>query len=167
MSLNPKGEVPFFIHDKTQVSQSMAIIFYIEGRWPSRPLFPADPSKKAMCHQICEMINSGIQPLQNLKVMQEIKKRFKSSDEEKMKWSQFWIEEGLKAVEKILGPFGGPFCLGDELTAADFFLIPQVYNAKRFGVNFSEFPIISMINDHCLKREAFKLADPCCQPDSP
>ena len=99
--------------------------------------------------------------------MQEVKKRFKISDEEKMKWSKFWIEEGLRALEKVLSPLGGPFCLGDELTAADLFLIPQVYNGKRFGVDFSEFPTISMINDYCLKKEPFKLADPSCQPDSP
>ncbi|MEE2744426.1 MAG: maleylacetoacetate isomerase [Bdellovibrionota bacterium] len=167
LALNPKGEVPFLIDGELKLGQSMAILLYLEDKWSERPLFPKKVAERAQCIQVCEIINSGIQPIQNLGVMHEVKKRYDLTDEQKMDWSRFWIQRGLDALEKVLGPLSGKFCLGDNLTAADLFLIPQVYNGKRFGVDLSGLPIISKINDSCLELESFKLADPSCQPDSP
>ena len=167
LKLNPKGEVPFFIDGEVRLSQSMAILSYVDEKWSSKPLFPKDPKLKAKCIQLSEVINTGIQPLQNLRVMQEVVKRFQCSDEEKKAWSSFWIEEGLYVLEKELQEFEGDFSMGQELSCVDLFLIPQIYNAKRFGIDLNKFPTLSKINETCLGLEAFIKADPSNQPDSP
>ncbi len=167
LALNPKGEVPFFIDGELKLGQSMAILLYIEDKWSEHPLFPKNAAEMAKCIQVCEIINSGIQPIQNLAVMHEVKKRYDLSDEQKVDWSRFWIQKGLDALEKVLRPLAGKFCLGNNLTAADLFLVPQVYNGIRFGVDFSGLSLISKINEACLELESFKLADPACQPDAP
>ena len=167
MSLNPKGEVPYFIDDGLKLSQSMAILNYIDEKWSSNPLFPKDRGLRSRCIQLSEVINSGIQPLQNLRVMQEVVKRFKCSDQEKKDWSSFWIEEGLSVLEKELGLFKGAFSMGDVLTCVDLYLIPQIYNAKRFGIDLKRFPRLAEIDEACLKLDPFIKADPKNQPDSP
>jgi len=167
LSLNPKGEVPYFIDDGLKLSQSMAILNYIDEKWPSNPLFPKDRGLRSRCIQLSEVINSGIQPLQNLRVMQEVVKRFNCSDQEKKDWSSFWIEEGLSVLEKELGVFRGAFSMGDVLTCVDLYLIPQIYNAKRFGIDLNRFPRLAEIYEACLKLDPFIKADPKNQPDSP
>ena len=167
LSLNPKGEVPFFIDEEVRLSQSMAILSYIDEKWPSNPLFPKARSKRAKCIQLSEIINTGIQPLQNLRVMHEVAKRFQCSDEEKKNWSSFWIKEGLLVLEKELQEFDGLFSMGQTLTCVDLFLIPQLYNAKRFGIDLEEFPRLLGVNEACLKLDAFTKADPKNQPDTP
>ena len=167
LSLNPKGEVPFFIDGNVRLSQSMAILSYIDEKWPSNALFPKDLELKAKCIQLSEIINAGIQPLQNLRVMQEVVSRFKCSDGAKKDWSSFWIREGLSALEKELQEFKGPFSMGDALTSVDLFLIPQIYNAKRFSVDLKSFPRLASINEACLKLDAFIKASPKNQPDRP
>ena len=167
MELNPKGEVPFFIDEGLKLSQSMAILNYIDEKWPSKPLFPKDRHLRSRCIQLSEIINSGIQPLQNLRVMQEVARRFSCSDEEKKSWSFFWITEGLSVLEKELALFKGPFSMGDALTCVDLYLIPQMYNAKRFGVDLKKFPRLNEISEVCLKLDPFIKADPKNQPDSP
>ncbi len=167
LSLNPKGEVPYFIDGTLKLSQSMAILSYIDEKWPSKPLFPSDRDLRSKCIQLSEIINSGIQPLQNLRVMQEVVKRFNCSDQEKKDWSSFWIHEGLSALEKELALFKGPFSMGDALTCVDLYLIPQMYNAKRFGVDLKKFPRLNEISEACLKLDPFIKADPKNQPDSP
>ncbi len=167
LSVNPKGEVPYFIDGDLKLSQSMAILSYIDEKWPQNPLFPDDRGLRSRCIQLSEIINSGIQPLQNLRVMQEVVKRFGCSDQEKKNWSSFWIEEGLSVLERELGLFKGPFSMGKDLTCVDLYLIPQIYNAKRFGIDLKRFPRLVDINDSCLKLDPFIKADPKNQPDSP
>ena len=99
--------------------------------------------------------------------MQEVVKRFNCSDQEKKAWSSFWIEEGLSVLEKELGLFKGAFSMGDALTCVDLYLIPQLYNAKRFGVDLKRFPRLVEVNEACLKLDPFIKADPKNQPDSP
>lgn len=166
LSLNPKGEVPYFIDGETKLSQSMAIIQYIDRKWPTRPLFPKKDKGFSECVMLCEAINSGIQPLQNLKVLKEIVNRFKISEEEKLNWAKFWMEEGFNSLEKSLKNFSKTYSMGEEISAVDLFLVPQVYNAKRFSVDLNKYPLISAIYENCLKLEAFVKADPENQPDS-
>ncbi|VDI84241.1 maleylacetoacetate isomerase [Mytilus galloprovincialis] len=111
--------------------------------------------------EITETICSGIQPLQNLVVLQKI------GDEKKNEWGQFWINKGFVALEQLLNKTAGKYCLGDEVTMADLCLVPQVGNAIRFNVDMSKFPLISKINEELSKLEAFKKAHPFAQPDCP
>lgn len=164
--LNPKHEVPFFIDGEMALSQSMAIINYIDQKWETPALFPKEIKQHSYCLQICETINAGIQPIQNLKVMKEVVERYKQEDSEKIKWGKFWIEEGFQALEKMLEVHSGIYSLGDNLTASDLLLVPQTYNANRLKVNMQDFPLISRVNENCLQLKAFKQAGPSAQPDA-
>merc|ERR1719295_2336209 len=154
----------------------MAIVEYIEEAYNNQEadhlesrLFPKDLRLRAKVRQICEMINSGTQPLQNLAVL----KYYNSETAERSKWAHHWIQNGLLAVERVLaeirreaGSSGNHrFCVGDAVTAADAFLVPQVYNAKRFNVDMTQMPVIMDILDNLSSLEPFKKAHPDVQPD--
>ncbi len=166
-ALNPKGEVPLLVHNQFILAQSMAIIQYLDDIRPEVPLFPSDIKARALVLQFCEIINSGIQPLQNLNVINEIKRNFNASETHVNQWTQHWIHLGFKSLEAILSKTAGTYCFGGQITAADLFLIPQVVSALRFGVNLKPFPIIQRIYDASLKVEAFQLAHPERQIDAP
>ncbi|OQW50577.1 MAG: hypothetical protein A4S09_01940 [Proteobacteria bacterium SG_bin7] len=162
---NPMGEVPCLVHDGKYLAQSMAIIEYIDGNFPGHALFPAIPYDAALVRQICEIVNSGIQPIQNLKVLQKIEKDFGADQDTKNKWAHYWIQEGFVALEKILESLAGSYSYKNKLSAADCFVIPQVFNAKRFSVDMKQFPTIQRIFDSCMNVPAFERAAPENQPD--
>ena len=165
-SLNPEGQVPCLVHNNLVITQSMAILQYLEDIYPSPVLFPKE--KKAQVISLCEMINSGIQPLQNLKVLEYLKTNLSGRTVDRNKWLSFWIQKGLSTVEeKLKNNKGGPFAIGRTVTAAELFIIPQIYNAKRFNVNLKNFPRLLAIEDLCQNLPAFKKAHPDTQPDSP
>lgn len=165
--LNPSKEVPLLIHYGEKISQSMAIMMYLDDIVPENPIFPRYPIDKAKVVELCEMINSGIQPKQNLNVMQTLTNMFNIDSTGVSAWNKHWIERGFRALEKKLQKTAGSFCLGGQLTAADMFLVPQVYNAHRFHVDMTEFPIIAKIERNCMQLECFKKAAPENQPDAP
>lgn len=165
--INPAGEVPTLIDDGFVLSQSMAIIFYLDDKYPTPRLIPSEPKAKAKVIQLCEAVNAGMQPLQNLKVLQELETRFGVDQAGKDAWVQRWVNAGFEGLEESLERTAKTYCYGTDVTAADCILIPQVFAAKRFNVEISKFPIISKINDQCLKLEAFKKAHPMNQPDTP
>uniref|UniRef100_A0A8C4XD58 maleylacetoacetate isomerase n=1 Tax=Erpetoichthys calabaricus TaxID=27687 RepID=A0A8C4XD58_ERPCA len=159
--INPMQQVPAVCIDGITISQSLAIIQYIEETRPSGPhLLPQDPKKRAQVRVICDLITSGIQPLQNLHVLQKV-------GEGKAEWAKYFIERGFQALEQILVQSAGQYCVGDEISMADICLVPQVYNAARFKVDMTPFPTIKKINDTLLEVEAFKASHPSCQPDTP
>lgn len=164
--LNPLSQVPCLVHNGRPITQSMAIIQYLEDICHEPPLFPSNSYDRAIVIQICEAINSGIQPLQNLNVASELTSRFQATTEQKSDWTLFWNQKGLSAVESMLAKTAGDFSFGDSVTAADCFVIPQVFSAKRFGVDLSPYPHILRVNENCLELEAFQLAEPSRQPDS-
>ncbi len=163
--LNPMGEVPCLVHDEKYLAQSMAIIEYIDQAFPGHALFPPVPFDGAEVRQICETVNSGIQPIQNLKVLQKIQKDFGADEETKNKWAHYWIQDGFVALEKILKSVAGTYSHKNKLSAADCFVIPQVFNAKRFNVDMTQFPTIQKIFDSCMSVPAFVNAAPESQPD--
>ena len=165
--MNPKSEVPVFCHKENVFTQSMAILQYIDETFSGVSLFPHELIKKIRCIELCEMINSGIQPIQNVRVLRELETRYKVSAEEKVNWCHKWIHEGLWALEKKLQNFEGPYCLGKFLSAVDLFLIPQVYNAERFKVDLSQMKRINEVLKACLIKEEFIMAHPQNQPDCP
>ena len=166
--LNPLGEVPCLVDLKSQkvLSQSVAIFDYLDAVYPSPALFPQDPFDRAQVLRICEAVNSGIQPLQNLKVLRFIEDEYKASGEQKKAWAQHWIKQGLENLEVLLASTAGSYCFGGEVTAADMFLVPQIFTSKRFDVNVSDYPLISRIGELCVKHPAFEKSLPQNQPDA-
>ena len=168
LRLNPMGQVPFLqIGPDLGISQSMAILEYLEETHPKPALLPASPHKRALVRQICEMINSGIQPIQNIGVTQQLTQRFGAGERQVAEWNRHWIAKGLEAVEQVIRRSTDGFCVGAEPTLADALLIPQVYNAHRFEVDLSPTPTVARVDARCRELEAFIKADPDHQPDSP
>ncbi|MDJ0834894.1 MAG: maleylacetoacetate isomerase [Acidobacteriota bacterium] len=164
--LNPMGQVPYLIHKNVGLAQSMAAIEYLDAVHPQPRLIPTDPVDGARVRQLCEMINTGIQPLQNLGVLQYLGRHHDLDGEGKAGWSRHWMELGFSAFERELETHAGKFCFGDTPTAADCFLIPQVYNARRFKLDLGAFPHITRITETCEAMPAFKRAEPSVQPDA-
>uniref|UniRef100_A0A8C2IFY1 Maleylacetoacetate isomerase n=1 Tax=Cyprinus carpio TaxID=7962 RepID=A0A8C2IFY1_CYPCA len=159
-AINPMQQVPAVTIDGITLSQSLAIIQYIEETRPEPRLLPADPKQRGQVRIICDIIASGIQPLQNLYVLQKI-------GAEKVQWAQHFINRGFEALEPILKQTAGKYCVGDEISMADICLVPQVYNAERFKVDMSQFPTIRRLNQTLTEIDAFKVSHPSCQPDTP
>ncbi|MEO0336731.1 MAG: maleylacetoacetate isomerase, partial [Pseudomonadota bacterium] len=166
-SLNPMEQVPALVHGDQVLGQSMAIISYVDDNFDGRQLFPKTALERANCLQICETVNSGIQPLQNLSVLQYLESEFGFTAEQKTIWIRKWVLKGYAALEKTLEKTSGEFCLGNSLTAADAFLVPQVFSGRRFGADSTDFPYIQRIYNTCIEHEAFVKAAPENQPDAP
>ena len=160
LARNPTGLVPCLRAKKDDTihhfSESSAIIEWLEEHYHAPSLFPGDQSERALIRQLVQIINSGTQPLQNLQVM----KFYSASPDERKKWAQHWIKIGLKAYETLVKDCAGNFSFGDSVTAADLFLIPQVYNANRFEIDLDVFPTIQKINDNALITDACQASHP-------
>lgn len=159
-TLNPMQQVPAVEIDGITLSQSLAVIQYIDETRPGQRLLPEDPQKRAQVRMISDLIASGIQPLQNLYVIQKI-------GAEKVQWAQHFINRGFQALEPILKETAGKYCVGDEISIADICLVPQVYNAERFKVDLEQYPTIKRLNAALLTMDAFRTSHPSCQPDTP
>lgn len=167
-ALNPVGGIPTLVDGDKVISQSFAIIEYLDEAFPQTyQLFPKDPYTRAKIRQVCENINADIHPLQNLKLMQYLEKKHGYNQEQKDEWCQKWIQEGFTAAEKILSETAKSYAFGDQVTAADIFIVPQLFSANRFKVDTTQYPILSKINDNCLKLGAFQKSQPSNQVDSP
>ncbi len=143
----------------------MAIMLYLDEKFPGPNLFSKDPFKRSFCIQQCEIINSGIQPFHNLKMLKELKKRFNISEDDKNDWVRYWVEEGLRPLEINLKDHSKKFSLGDEPTALDAFIVPQVFTCIRYNISLEKFPIIQKIFENCQNLTAFQKAEPSKQPD--
>uniref|UniRef100_A0A8C3YU01 maleylacetoacetate isomerase n=1 Tax=Catagonus wagneri TaxID=51154 RepID=A0A8C3YU01_9CETA len=141
--------------------QQLAIIEYLEETRPTPRLLPQDPKKRAHVRMISDLIASGIQPLQNLSVLNQV------GQENQLTWAQQVIASGFNALEQVLQSTAGKCCVGDEVSMADLCLVPQVANADRYKVDLSPYPTISRINKSLLALEAFQVSHPSRQPDTP
>eukprot|EP01088_Endostelium_zonatum_P007992 TRINITY_DN20509_c0_g1_i1.p1 TRINITY_DN20509_c0_g1~~TRINITY_DN20509_c0_g1_i1.p1 ORF type:complete len:220 (-),score=39.96 TRINITY_DN20509_c0_g1_i1:24-683(-) len=157
--LNPMHFLPTLIIDGVVIGQSLAIMEYLEETRPQVPLLPKDPKARAQVRQIMYIIACDIQPIQNLKTLNRVAE---ISEQQKGPWATKTIVDGLAAVEKLLEKFAGKYCVGDEITFADVALVPQVYGARRWNVDMSQFPIISRIDAALQDHEVFK----ACHADS-
>jgi maleylpyruvate isomerase len=146
VALAPHGLVPAIEHDGTVLIESLAIIEWIEARWPEPPLLPATIEDAARVRAICALIACDIHPLNNLRVLDKLRSDFAASDEQVRAWIAHWIGEGFSALERLVGQHGGRFAFGDRPTLADCCLVPQVYNAQRFGISLAPFPRIAAAN---------------------
>ncbi len=167
--LNPQEMIPVLMHGGRMLRQSMAIIDYLDEIWTTNLLVPSSARDRQRVRAISEMIACDIHPLGNLRVMQYLETQFGADQEKRDEWSRHWVRVGFDAVEKVLqdNPSTGAYCEGDVPTLADCCLVPQAYNAVRFGIDLAEFPLIKRINNTCLELPAFDNARPEKQPDAP
>jgi maleylacetoacetate isomerase len=164
--INPMSGVPTLTHNGKSISQTMAIFEYLEDTFPTPALFPKDFYLKAKVRQICENISCELHPLSNLRVMQYLEKKHSYTSDEKQKWIQHWNLVGLEATEKALVSTAGEFSVGDQISAADFFITTHLYSARRFEVDLSAFKNILKVEQKCLGFEFFKKAHPHVQIDT-
>lgn len=165
--LNPKGEVPLLIHEGKRLSQSVAIIEYLDEVYPEPPLFPTEAYLKSQVRAACEIINSGIQPLQNLRTLQKLQNDFAITEEAKVQWIVDWVRMGFDAYEDLIRNFAGKYSFGDQVTASDLFLVPQVLTAFRYKMPLGDYPTIKQVYNNLEGLEAFQKASPFTQPDTP
>ncbi len=168
LAMNPQGRVPFLDDGKIALGQSQAILEYIEEAYPDTPLLPGSAIARAHVRSFCAMIACDIHPLNNSSVMAYLKRDLGVSDDEYLAWYAHWIQRGFRAGEKFAkeNSENGEFVCGENVTLADCFLVPQMYNAHRFGVDVSEFPTLNAIVDACNKLPPFAAAIPEAQADA-
>ncbi len=169
MALNPQGRVPYFVDGDVAISQSPAILEYLDEAYPDNPLLPVDIDERAHVRQLVNIIACDTHPLLNLAVTQALKMNYGVDQDGINAWYHRWMPEGFKAFEALLtqSKYTGRFCYGDEPGMADLYLIPQLYNAKRFKVPLEGYPIMQRIDEACGVLKAFKVAEPENQPDAP
>jgi len=165
-AINPQKLVPVFEDNGQHFYQSMAILEYLEEVYPQNPILPVNSVDKARVRALSNIIACDIHPLNNLRTLKYLTNELGVAEADKLGWYQHWIILGFEALEHHLqGDSNGRFCFGDHPGMADILLIPQVYNAQRFEVDMSPFPVICSINQHCLGLPAFSNASPENQPD--
>ncbi len=165
---NAMGQVPVLEVEEggrtRHLSQSVAILEFLEERQPSPPLLPADSYGRARVRALVENVNSGIQPYQNQAVAKWLRARREGLEQE---WVRHWISSGLVSLEAAVKEGAGRFCHGDAVTLADLYLVPQLYGARRFAVDLAACPTLLRVEAACRELPAFGLADASSQPDTP
>ncbi len=167
-AINPAGLVPAFQDEGATLTQSLAIIEYLEETQPQVALLPADALGRARVRALAMAIACDIHPIANLRVLKYLTGTMGVSEDAKTEWLRHWMREGLAALETQLArdPQTGRFCHGDTPTLADCCLVPQVFNAQRFNIDMVAYPTISRINAVCSELPAFAAAHPSQQPDT-
>ncbi|MFM2008769.1 MAG: maleylacetoacetate isomerase [Pseudomonadota bacterium] len=167
-TLNPDALVPVLENDGVALTQSLAIIEYLEETYPTPALLSNKTLDRAWQRSLALMIACDIHPINNLRILQYLTNVLGVSEEDKNTWYRHWCEQGLASVEKMLSEDNrvGRFCYGDAPSLADCFLIPQIANAKRLQCDLTAMPTLLRINDACLQLEHFIHASPAQQPDA-
>uniref|UniRef100_G3MM10 Uncharacterized protein n=1 Tax=Amblyomma maculatum TaxID=34609 RepID=G3MM10_AMBMU len=159
--VNPMMQVPALVHNGESFTQSLAIIEYLEDKFPEPRLLPKDLVQRAKARAVAELIVSGIQPLQSLDIMRLL------DESKRNEWAAHAITKGFKALEATLAKTAGKYCIGDQVTIADTCLVPQVYKANHYKVDVTQFPTLLRISTALESLPEFKAAHPSRQPDTP
>lgn len=168
-ALNPQGLVPALVLDDDAVlTQSPAIIEWLEERYPTPPLLPAGAEARARVRALAAIVGCDIHPVNNRRILEALRHRFGADEAAINAWCGTWIADGFDAIEALLAAdtARGDFCFGGAPTLADVYLVPQVESARRFKVDLSRWPCIAAVDAACAKLEAFRLAEPARQPDA-
>jgi len=165
-ALNPQGLIPMLEIDGHRLTQSVAIINYLDLRYPNQPLLPAAAAERAHVVAMAMAIACDIHPLNNLRVLKYLKNALGHSQDEVDAWYRHWLTEGLPAIEAMAAPQAGKFLFGNAPTGADVCLIPQLYNARRFDVPLDAYPTLLRAEDNANQMEAFAAAHPDRQESS-
>ncbi len=176
-ALNPQALVPVFSEGELRLTQSLAILEYLEERYPAPALLPRAIEDRARVRQLAASIACDIHPLNNLRVLKFLTAELGLSEDSKQRWIRHWIELGLEALEVELRRAAAKagdrtdagrilFCFGASPTIADCCLVPQLFNARRFGVDLSAYPALQAVDRSCQALPAFQRAHPAAQSDS-
>lgn len=167
LAVNPAGLVPALAEDGHVLTQSLAIIEYLDELHPEPPLLPGSAADRARIRAIAQTIACEIHPLNNLRVLGYLRDALDVDETARNAWYRHWVEKGLATVESLLAdPRTGAFCHGDAPTLADCGLVPQVFNAQRFACQLDHVPTVMRIFNQCMALEAFRRAAPAAQPDA-
>ncbi len=162
LQVNPQGLVPTLVDHGQSLSQSLAIIEYLDELNPNPPLLPKHPYARAQVRGLAQIIACDMHPLNNLRVLQQLRQLFEATETDVNAWYHHWLKKGFDAIEVLLMQLerDASVCYGDAVGLADLCLIPQVYNAVRFNFSMKDYPLINQINDYCLSQTAFIDAAP-------
>jgi maleylpyruvate isomerase len=163
---NPSGMVPFWTELGFGLSQSLAIIEYIDELHPDPPLLPGSARDRAIIRELALTVAADIHPVGNLRVLDKLTEVYGADEAARAAWVRQWIEPGFEAIEKRLATTPGQFCYGDAPTLADCCLVPQMFNARRFGVDLTRYPLMARTDAALNEIEAFRQALPSLQPDA-
>lgn len=166
-ALNPQGLVPVLEHDGQQFTQSLAIIEYLDERFEQPPLLPAGAAARALVRGAALTIAAEVHPLGNLRVQQWLRAEMGQGDAEITRWLHHWMADGLGALEQFAARHGGRCLFGDTVTIADLCLLPQLYNARRFGFDLTACPRLTNVETFVSQLSWALAAHPQNQPDSP
>jgi len=167
-AVSPQAQLPTLVDDGHVVRQSVAILEYLEETRPEPPLMPADAKGRAKVRELMLAVATDIHPLGNLRVLKTIEAEFGADQAKKEAWSRRWIAHGFDGIEKLLADgTAGRFSFGESPTLADACLVPQYYNAVRWGVDLAPYPTIRRVVENCQALQAFRDAAPEAQPDAP
>lgn len=165
-ALNPQRLVPALEADGAVLTQSGAIIEWLEERYPDPPLLPADATGRALVRAMVLLIAADIHPLHNLRILKSLKADFGRDEAQANAWVGRWIADGLAALETQVARHGDGFCYGDRPTIADCFLLPQLFSAGRFGVDLAPYPQLTAAAERMNALPAVAAAHPLRQPDA-
>ena len=168
LAVNPQGLLPLLEDGEVRISQSLAIIEYLERTHPEPPLLPEDPPGEARVRSLALICACEMHPLNNLRVLQHLSRTLGLDQAARDAWCRHWMEEGFAALERRLAgePGTGRFCHGDRPTMADVCLVPQVVSSARWGTDLGPYPTVRRIRDACMALEPFVRAMPANQLDA-
>lgn len=168
LALNPQGLIPALSVDGATISQSVAIIEYLNDVHPEPPLLPANPMARAQVRSMALAIACDIHPLNNLRVLNYLRQNLSQDEDGVNTWYRHWVGEGFRGLEKQVSKLSSSkrHCFGDSLSLADVCLVPQMYNARRFKVDLTPYPTLVAISTHLESWPAFDTAKPEAQPDA-
>ena len=166
--INPQALIPALVDGDITLTQSLAILEYLDEKYPQISLIPGNIENRARIRQFAQIIACDIHPLNNLRVLKYLKRELGVEDDARDEWYRHWIKTGFESFESALVKIdrNGPFCLGANVTLADLCLIPQMYNAHRFEVPLQPYPTLCAIEEACLELDAFQKATPEKQDDA-
>lgn len=167
-ALNPQALVPALVTGELTLTQSPAIIEWLEERYPNPPLLPAGADDRARVRALAAIVGCDIHPINNRRILEYLKKTLHCDEAAVEAWCGTWIQAGFDALEELLAADErrGAFCFGDASTIADVYLVPQVESARRFKVDLEPYPRIVAIDRACAELDAFRRAAPAAQPDA-
>lgn len=168
LAVNPQGFIPALEHDGVLITQSVAIIEYLEEVFPSPSLLPARAVDRAAVRAMSQLVACDIHPLNNLRVLNYLKSPLNENSEAVTEWYKHWIDEGFVALEKLIAKYStdGRHCFGNAVTMADVLLVPQVANSRRYQMDLRRYPALHGVTTHLESLPAFLAARPEVQPDA-